>query len=92
MPTDHYLDNALGFDAFYSVIHDSPLPRHAFKWIEEIYAAREDSNKGLVIEAFRGSTKTTTMLTFVAFRIGLEPTKANLIIQVSDDSAKKNAA
>ncbi|KKL58303.1 hypothetical protein LCGC14_2226740, partial [marine sediment metagenome] len=87
-----FLDNPDGFDAFYSVIHNVQLPSHARVWIEEIYKARKDSNKGTVIEAFRGSTKTTTMLTFVAFRIGLEPTKANLIVQVSDDSAKKNAA
>ncbi len=87
-----FLDNPDGFDAFYSVIHNVQLPSHARVWIEEIYKARKDSNKGTVIEAFRGSTKTTTMLTFVAFRIGLEPTRANLIVQVSDDSAKKNAA
>ena len=85
------LDSPTGFHAFYSSVHDTPLPDHALKWIEAIYKAREEG-KGIVIEAFRGSTKTTTMLTFVAFRIGLEPTKSNLIIQVSDDSAKKNAA
>ena len=90
--SDIILDQPLGFAAFYSAIHETPIPDHAYKWIEEIYKAREDSNKGIVIEAFRGSTKTTTMLTFVAFRIGLEPHKSNLIIQVSDDSAKKNAA
>ena len=47
--------------------------------------------RGIVIEAFRGSTKTTSVtMTFVAFRIGHEPHKANLIIQVGDDSATKN--
>ena len=56
-----YLDNPDGFDAFYSVVHDVPLPEHARTWVEEIYTAREDSNRGIVIEAFRGSTKTTTI-------------------------------
>ena len=88
----NYLDCADGFDLFYTAIHNIPLPVHARVWIDEIYVAREDANKGTVIEAFRGSTKTTTMLTFVAWRIGLEPQRANLIVQVSDDSAKKNAA
>jgi hypothetical protein len=47
--------------------------------------------RGIVVEAFRGSTKTTTVTaTFCAFRIGHEPHKSNLIIQVGDDSAAKN--
>lgn len=47
--------------------------------------------RGIVVEAFRGSTKTTTITTtFCAFRIGHEPEKSNLLIQVGDDSAAKN--
>ena len=52
-----------------------------------MYEAREEG-KGVVIEAFRGSTKTTTLtIAFTAFRIGKEPQKANLLIQVGDDTA-----
>jgi hypothetical protein len=68
-----------------------PLPPHARKWVNAIYSARK-KGKGVVIEAFRGSTKTTTLTTFVAYRIGLEPQRANLIIQVGDDIATDNAA
>ena len=47
--------------------------------------------RGIVIEAFRGSTKTTSItVTFCAFRIGHEPHRANLIVQVGDDSATNN--
>lgn len=47
--------------------------------------------RGIVIEAFRGSTKTTTVtITFATFRIGHEPHKANLLIQVGDDIATDN--
>ena len=62
--------------------------------VEEIEAQFLDVGqvaRGIVIEAFRGSTKTTTVtVTFCAFRIGHEPHKSNLIIQVGDDSAAKN--
>jgi len=55
-----------------------------------IYEARQQG-KGIVVEAFRGSTKTTTVTnTFTAFRIGQEPHRANLLIQVGDDIATDN--
>lgn len=47
--------------------------------------------KGAVIEAFRGSTKTTTVTqTFAVFFIGHHPEACNLLIQVGDDSAEDN--
>jgi hypothetical protein len=62
--------------------------------IEEIKAQFLDIGqvaRGIVIEAFRGSTKTTTVtITFCAFRIGHEPHRANLLIQVGDDIATDN--
>jgi len=84
-------DSPKGFAYFYSLVHGKKIPKHALKWITAIYDARK-KGKGVVIEAFRGSTKTTTMTTFVAYRIGLEPQRANLIIQVGDDIATDNAA
>ena len=51
-----------------------------------------DLSSGIVIEAFRGSTKTTTVTgTYCTFRIGHEPHKSNLLIQAGDKSATKNA-
>ena len=83
-------DSAAGFARFYYHIHATKLPRHAYRWIKELYNAKKKS-KGIVIEAFRGSTKTTTFTSFMAYQIGLHPHKANLIIQVGDDIAKDNA-
>jgi len=84
-------DTPKGFDLFYAFIHGTPLPKHALKWIQALYEARE-KGRGTIIEAFRGSTKTTTLTTFLAYRIGLEPHKANLIIQVGDDIATDNSS
>jgi len=84
-------DSPKGFDLFYAFIHGAPLPKHALAWIEALYIARE-KKRGIVIEAFRGSTKTTTLTTYLAYRIGLEPQKANLIIQVGDDIASDNSS
>lgn len=62
--------------------------------VEEIKAQFLDVGqvaRGIVIEAFRGSTKTTTVtITFCAFRIGHDPVRANLLIQVGDDIATDN--
>ena len=84
-------DSPDGFDLFYLAIHNKPMPAHASKWVDELFAARQ-KDKGLVIEAFRGSTKSTTMITFVAWRIGLHPEFSNLIIQAGDDRAMDTAA
>ena len=56
-------DTPDGFVAFYTMLHNRALPRHAEAWIDSIYAAR-DKGRGVVIEAFRGSTKSTTINTF----------------------------
>ena len=85
-----YSDSPRGYIAFYSAVHNIVPPKHVIEWIEQLYAARKD-NKGIICEAFRGSTKTTTFATFLAYRIGLEPFKANMVIQVSDVSARKTA-
>ncbi len=47
---------------------------------------------GAVIKAFRESIKTTAMtIGFTAYYIGHHPDKANLLLQVGDDTAKLNA-
>jgi len=84
-------DTPEGFAYFYALIHGTRLPRHALTWIKELYAARK-KKRGIVIEAFRGSTKTTTLTTYLAYRIGLEPHKAHLIVQVGDDIANDNSS
>lgn len=86
------LDNEIGFGAFYELIFGKQLPKHAEEWVKGIYAARA-AGKGIAIQAFRGSTKTTTLTVgFTAWRIGKEPHRANLLVQVGDDIALDNVA
>lgn len=82
-------DSPEGFAGFYHLLFERQLPRHAMEdWVRPLYAAREES-KGLVVEAFRGSSKTTTLsIAFAAFRLGLEPHKSTLIIQASNPAAR----
>jgi predicted phage terminase large subunit-like protein len=86
-------DNPESFAAFYKLVHGKPPPPRAMKeWIEPVYRAHAQK-KGTVVKAFRGSTKTTTVtITFAAYRIGKEPHRANLLIQVGDDIAADNTA
>lgn len=86
-------DNPEGFKYFYELVFGKAIPDHALSWIETLYAARKEKKRGVVIEAFRGSTKTTTLtIAFTAFRIGHEPHRSNLLIQVGDDIAQDNTA
>lgn len=86
-------DDADGFAQFYELIYGRELPRHArSEWIEPLFRARA-AGKGLVVEAFRGSSKTTTLsIAFTAFRIGQEPHKSALLVQASDEMATDTAA
>lgn len=86
-------DSPQEFGRFYSLIYERPLPQHAMRdWIVPLYKAR-DEGKGLVVTAFRGSTKTTTLsIAFAAFRIGLEPSKSCLLVQAGDRLASDTAA
>lgn len=83
-------DSPEGFGRFFWLITGMELTDHAQKWVEAIYRARKDQ-KYAGDEAFRGSAKTTVFTTFVAFRIGHEPTRHNLVIQVGDDIARDNS-
>jgi len=84
-------DGPAGFEAFFKLVFKEELLPHAKEWIETIYRAKRE-NKGTVIQAFRGSAKTTTLtIAFTAFRIGHDPYKSNLLIQVGDDIAADNS-
>jgi phage terminase large subunit-like protein len=86
-------DSPAGFAAFYQSLYNRALPRHALReWVIPLYAARA-RKKGLIVFAFRGSSKTTTLsIAFTAFRIGHRPSASNLIIQASDPAAADTAA
>ncbi len=82
-------DSPRSFAAFYKLIHGNTIPNHQKRQIESIYEAKAE-DKGSLLFAWRGSWKTTTIsVTFVAYRIGKEPHRANLVIQANDDSADK---
>jgi hypothetical protein len=83
-------DNPDGFEAFYYLIYDRMPPPHVVGWIRDIYSGHAEG-KDIVIEAFRGSTKSTTMEAFLAFRIGHDPEKTNLVISAGGDDAKQIA-
>jgi len=84
-------DDPDGFARFYEAIYNVSIPAHALEWVRQAYAAREHQ-KGIVIEAFYGSTKTTTMNAMQAYQIGLHPEKAYLRIQEGDKNAYDNSA
>jgi hypothetical protein len=85
-------DSPQGFAAFYKLVHGNDLPDHGRKWIEHIYNAKS-ADRGVLIFAWRGSWKTTTIsVTFTAWRIGKEPHRANLVIQANDDKSGKTTA
>ncbi|MEJ2756969.1 MAG: hypothetical protein P8046_00675 [Anaerolineales bacterium] len=82
-------DSPEGFAHFYALVYRRELPRHAREeWLPLIYAAGE-KGKGSLIEAFRGSGKSSTLsVAWVAYRIGHHPADSNIIIQAGNDSAR----
>ena len=85
-------DTPVGFAAFYEFLYRRKLPVHARAWVEAMYRAHEEG-VGLLLWAWRGSWKTTTLsVTFLAFRIGHEPHKTSLVVCANDDSANKVTA
>lgn len=86
-----FYDDEYGFAAFYELLYGRELPKHAFVWIQKIYKAAR-AKRGIVIEAYRGSTKTTTItVAFTTFQIGHNPWDSFMFIQASDESAEKKA-
>ncbi|MCW5876511.1 MAG: hypothetical protein KIS85_06475 [Anaerolineales bacterium] len=85
-------DDPDGFARFYEMVFERPLPQHARRdWLEPLYAARREG-KGLVVEAFRGSAKTTTLsVAFTAFRLGQEPHKSALLVQAGQLAAQSTS-
>ena len=75
---------------FYNLVHNLPVPDHALEWIRAFYEA-DKKDKGIVIEAFRGSTKTATLNTFVTYKTGLHPEGSSLIIKSGDESAGRTS-
>jgi phage terminase large subunit-like protein len=70
-------------------MHGSPLHSEGEKWIQNAYEAHKQG-KGLLQECHRESGKTTVFSKFfLAFRIGHEPHKVNMVIRINDDKANE---
>jgi phage terminase large subunit-like protein len=83
-------DTPDGYELFYNLVQNRPLPKHGKKWIEEIYGFCPPG-EGIGLEAFRGSTKTTVVTnTFTAYQIGCYPKRRNLILRAADDKATES--
>ena len=84
-------DTPNGFEAFYALVYGRRLPKHARAWIQSIYDAHA-AGLGVIIKAFRGSSKTTTITNaFAAYRVCLEPDRLSLLVQVGDGIAADNS-
>lgn len=85
-------DSPDGFELYFTMLFNRPFPPHAKKWVEKMYKAHADK-MGYLEKAFRYSWKTTVLtVAFLSYRVGLEPNKTNLIIQVKDENAEGTAA
>ncbi len=84
------LENPAGFKLFYELLYGRLLPKHAYEeWIIPLFEAiRDPALEGWLGEAFRGSSKSTTVtVAFDGFLIGLHPDGSGLIIMDSDENA-----
>ena len=81
-------DNPMGYSGYYELVWGEEWPEHCWDWANLYYEAHEEGMYSL-IEAFRGSIKSTFNSLFVSFRVGHEPAKINLIISSSDDKVKE---
>lgn len=84
--------NYEGFEAFFRVLHGSPLHREGEKWVQNIFVAMKGRRK-LLQEAFRGSGKTTVISKFfLAFYMGHHPHTTNGVIRVNGQKANETTS
>lgn len=92
LPTWAEKFDPVGYESFYEVIMQQPLPRHAQPWVRALFDALDEGLRGLMLQAFRGSTKTTIIsYLFTAFRLGHRPQGSSLIIRINDKSGQRTA-
>lgn len=82
-------DSPAGFRAFFELLHVIPLNSAGEKWIRKAYEAH-DLDKGFLNKAHRESAKTTVFSKFfLAFRIGHDPEKCNMVVRINDEKANE---
>jgi len=80
-------DSPRGFEAYFEIMHGSPLHSEGKKWIQRAYEARSH-NKGILEKCHRESGKTTVFSKhFMAFQIGHHPEKLFGVIRINDEKA-----
>jgi len=79
-----------GFSHAYWCIWQRELPKHGYKWVEDLFKGYEEQ-RGVLLEASRGFTKSTTLVTFALFILGHKPFGSELIIQASDQAGYKTS-
>lgn len=79
-----------GFKHYYFCKHKRELPPHAEVWVKALLEAHFDET-GVMIEGFRGSTKSTVTATMVEYLSGKYPERSSLIICSTESDAKKMA-
>lgn len=85
-------DTPEGFRDFYWCIWGREPPPYAMKkWIPKLYNAHE-RKRGLLLKAFRGSTKSVTLETFALFQLGRTPWGSGLILQSSDKASVRTSS
>ena len=85
-------DTPEGFGYFFRLMHGTPLRPGAMEWVEMAYKAKEEE-LGFLNEVHREGSKTTIFSKFfLAFRIGHEPEKTNLVIRINGTKADETTS
>jgi len=83
-------NNIRGSLAFYAIVHNRTMPEHAIPWIEMFHNAPA-TGKEMLLKAFRGGTKTTSMATELAHQLGIRPDGTVLMVRASDPASAETA-
>lgn len=84
-----HADSPEGFFAYYEGKYGFEPPHQVKRWVKKIYEGHA-KNLGFTLNGYRGSWKTVSIsISFLEYRIGLEPWKSNLVIRASDITANE---
>lgn len=84
-------DSPRSFSAFFRLIQGDVLQPFQLDWIEKAYEAHENK-QGILQRCARETGKSTVFRLFVAYRIGKEPSKTNVVVRVNDQKAAEMTA
>lgn len=77
------------FKHFYWCVFQRELPPIAeYVWVPKLVEAYRD-HRGVLIEAFRGATKSTMLVAWIAFITGDRPVGNSILVRINEDAAKE---